>query len=143
MLQFTFSSYCMRYHTNLRICAFKTCDVSYIDAYSKIDLYTWEVTRTFVVCHSLAFYLFNYYQFRLSFSSVQLYLGILKRICYDLDLIKQKQSKNNSINRYPVYIVLFDSLYLHPGYVLAHWFSYSTTWWKTKLEARDLTWYPF
>ena len=40
---------------------------------------------------------------------------------------REFNTRNNSVNRYPVYIVLFDSLYLHPGYVLAHWFSYSTT----------------
>ena len=64
LLQFTFSSHCtvVWYPISfLRICAFKRCDVSSIDSYSINDLYTFEVTWTFVVCHLLAFDIFNYY----------------------------------------------------------------------------------
>ena len=109
--QFTFSSNCMRYHTILRICALNTRYVSYIDSYSKIDLYTCEVTWTSVVCYLLAFDIFNYYH---SVNVVNFTLGSSKEFeCYDPELIKQKQSRNHSVNRYPVYIVIFDSLYLH------------------------------
>ena len=109
--QFTFSSHCMISYIFLRICAFKRCDVSSIDSYSINDLYTCEVTWTFVVCHLLAFDIFNYYH---SVNVVNFTLGSSKEFeCYDPELIKQKQSRNHSVNRYPVYIVIFDSLYLH------------------------------
>ena len=85
--------------------------VSYIDSYSKIDLYTCEVTWTSVVCYLLAFDIFNYYH---SVNVVNFTLGSSKEFeCYDPELIKQKQSRNHSVNRYPVYSVIFDSLYLH------------------------------
>ena len=68
LLHFIFSSHCMISHIFLRICAFKRCDVPSIDSYSINDLYTCEVTWTFVVCHLLAFDIFNYYQLRFLFS---------------------------------------------------------------------------